>query len=434
MRSTEKNTVLKKGMKFVFLKLQNAFQRLVEKPKEYNDIAKQCDKEIVKINRIRLKIGATVVLFAEIAILFTFALDYFSTLNTDVLPNIIANAVFTFVLICALVLTTLIKNDRFFNVVVCFFAYFTIVFSVSLSYIDSHVKAASDIASYLMVLLIVAAALTHRPHVFMLTQLLVLVPMFVLFQTSSSFEMKITDFTNIGIANLFAAFVAYYGYNTTYKSIGNKIRIDHQKELLLSQAEVDALTQLYNRRKLNELLDSEWKRAIRVETGMSMILIDIDCFKNYNDTYGHLEGDECLIKVAGALKNHFKRADEFVARYGGEEFVVVMANSNLEKGVAACERALKAVRDLNIPHIKSTVAEHVTVSAFTDSLLEFINKTDMALYSAKANGRNRFSIAGEAVFMYGYQGAPKDTNEPCETCGHRLKNFIRHYCIICITA
>jgi diguanylate cyclase (GGDEF)-like protein len=170
---------------------------------------------------------------------------------------------------------------------------------------------------------------------------------------------------------------------------------------LKNLAETDALTELLNRRKFNEIITREWNRSIRSGGALALIIIDVDFFKNYNDTYGHLKGDDCLKMVGALLKEKFRRANEFAARYGGEEFAVIMAQSELEEGIAACTRLIDAVTSLAIPHGQSKAADHVTVSAGivvstpheNESLEDFINRADQALYKAKETGRNRFVVA-----------------------------------------
>jgi len=167
---------------------------------------------------------------------------------------------------------------------------------------------------------------------------------------------------------------------------------------LLEQARTDALTGIANRRYFDETLDREIRRAGRaVDAPLSMILCDIDHFKLYNDTYGHVAGDECLQQVALVMKSVFKRAGDLVARYGGEEFAVVMSVMNGESALAAAEQLRQAVWDRALPHESSLVADRVTLSIGVATLepgevieaQRFTSQADGALYTAKENGRNR---------------------------------------------
>jgi len=164
----------------------------------------------------------------------------------------------------------------------------------------------------------------------------------------------------------------------------------------------DALTKLCNRRKLDEVLDHEWRRCHREQVPLSFILIDIDYFKRYNDRYGHPEGDECLRRVAEALATTLRRPGDVVARYGGEEFAVVLPRTTLEGALRVAEALRKAVEELRIEHAGSEAADHVTLSVGVGSTEPLIDGTtvsdlvataDAALYEAKRSGRNRVASA-----------------------------------------
>ena len=152
-----------------------------------------------------------------------------------------------------------------------------------------------------------------------------------------------------------------------------------------------------NRRKFDMTIENEWNRASRDETSLSLILMDIDFFKKFNDNYGHAMGDDCLKKVARTIKKALNRASDFAARYGGEEFASVLPNCDIEGAVQTAQVIRKAVFNLNIPHEQSKAAEWVTLSLGTasiypqkeDSPLLLIKSADEALYKAKENGRNR---------------------------------------------
>jgi diguanylate cyclase (GGDEF)-like protein len=160
----------------------------------------------------------------------------------------------------------------------------------------------------------------------------------------------------------------------------------------------DGLTGLANRRRLDERLADEWRRAMRGNEPFGLVMIDIDHFKRFNDTYGHAMGDECLKAVAEALAGTLQRPCEFVARYGGEEFMAVLPDTPHAGLLLMAERMRAAVEALAIPHANSPTAEHVSVSLGAASLVEVTRASsltalcqiaDQALYSAKAAGRNR---------------------------------------------
>ena len=159
---------------------------------------------------------------------------------------------------------------------------------------------------------------------------------------------------------------------------------------------IDGLTQMANRRCLDEYLDQECKRASREQIPISLVLCDIDFFKNYNDNYGHQEGDHCLQEVAQAISKSTNRPADLVARYGGEEFVIVLPNTDAQGSVNVAIRATEVMRSLKLPHSHSKVAPYVTISCGVATLLpsqefeptDLLKAADQALYKAKAEGRN----------------------------------------------
>lgn len=198
------------------------------------------------------------------------------------------------------------------------------------------------------------------------------------------------------------------GLNTGYilrlnrvlkQSQARLLEITHQLEQL---AILDGLTGIYNHRHFQEHLNKEWRRAQRNKQPISLIMIDIDFFKNLNDSYGHPVGDECLKIVAQALKQSVNRPGDLVARYGGEEFVAVLPEVGAEGAALIAERMRAAVEALKFPHCDSRIAAHVTVSLGVASLVPtresspdmLIAAADKALYAAKETGRNRIQIAG----------------------------------------
>jgi diguanylate cyclase (GGDEF)-like protein len=163
----------------------------------------------------------------------------------------------------------------------------------------------------------------------------------------------------------------------------------------------DSLTGLSNRRFFNEFLNREWLREQRDQQPFSVIMIDIDYFKKYNDHYGHLEGDVCLQKVAWALQGALCRAGDVLARYGGEEFVAILPNTDIS-GAAELAAAFHAhVRKLGMPHKTSPLSSIVTISIGIASIIpnprispsQVVAMADEALYQAKQAGRNQSVIA-----------------------------------------
>jgi len=164
-------------------------------------------------------------------------------------------------------------------------------------------------------------------------------------------------------------------------------------------AHSDELTAIANRRRFDEFLGDEWRRAIRFKTGISLVLLDIDHFKLYNDTYGHQAGDECLKRVAAALKETIHRPTDLLSRFGGEEFAIVLGGTDHAGAMKVAELALSKVRDLRIPHPGSPTDRFLTASAGIatatatgdTSEAEVVKAADQALYRAKAGGRNQIA-------------------------------------------
>jgi diguanylate cyclase (GGDEF)-like protein/PAS domain S-box-containing protein len=162
-------------------------------------------------------------------------------------------------------------------------------------------------------------------------------------------------------------------------------------------AVVDDMTGLSNRRYFDERLTIEWKLAQRLNHPVSLIMIDVDYFKQFNDTYGHQEGDKCLQTVAKAMQQSVFRGTEAVCRYGGEEFCILLPSIDLDGAFVIAERVRENLEKLKLPHKASKVSDWVTisggVSTFTprieDEALQFVALADEALYQAKDQGRNQ---------------------------------------------
>jgi diguanylate cyclase (GGDEF)-like protein len=170
-----------------------------------------------------------------------------------------------------------------------------------------------------------------------------------------------------------------------------------RSDKLSREALVDGLTGVYNRKYFDQKLRAELERAQRSLTPVSLIMLDVDCFKAYNDTYGHPSGDRVLLDVVQAAREQLNRATDVLARYGGEEFAVVLPASDKAGANLIAEKIRRAVEQLNIPHSASVVAPQLTVSlgvACHDSRMpvsgpDLLELADRALYDAKRSGRNR---------------------------------------------
>ena len=180
-----------------------------------------------------------------------------------------------------------------------------------------------------------------------------------------------------------------------------------QQELLRANLELrrlthsDGLTGLSNRRYLDEFLSAEWKRAERERTEVSLLMIDVDYFKPYNDTYGHVAGDNVLRSVATTIRREIRQPRDLVARFGGEEFAVVLPGTGSAGARLLAEKMRRDVAGLALPHVGSAVSEHLTISIGVATLTPapglaetaLIEEADAALYRAKRDGRNRVAFS-----------------------------------------
>jgi diguanylate cyclase (GGDEF)-like protein len=181
--------------------------------------------------------------------------------------------------------------------------------------------------------------------------------------------------------------------------VANHLFQKRDRDQLKLMSSIDALTEVANRRRFDEYLHLEWRRAIRSKYPISLLMIDIDYFKSYNDTYGHQKGDECLRAVASEIEQHLRRPSDMVARYGGEEFSVILPETPSYSASSLAKRIWSGVGNLNIEHTGSARVGHLTISigaATTipdenQSISQFIENSDKNLYKSKSEGRNRIT-------------------------------------------
>src|SRR5271170_1544750 len=221
--------------------------------------------------------------------------------------------------------------------------------------------------------------------------------MFVYLAAGSALMLPGREFSHDALAilgtNLFGASVAYMHEKTSRKRFLEACLL---RELVAR----DGLTGIQNRRMFDQHIIRIWHQAVREEKRIAVLLVDIDCFKDYNDHYGHQAGDECLRAVAVSLSRCARRPLDFVARYGGEEFALVLYQASHEYVSEVLTRIQRSIAELNIPHDASRVASRLTVSIGAAFVLPAANRTlegliqlaDEALYSAKEEGRNRVIV------------------------------------------
>lgn len=182
-----------------------------------------------------------------------------------------------------------------------------------------------------------------------------------------------------------------------FARVRNHIESKRRRDDLEKISHTDALTGISNRRHFDQFLDQEWRRCIRGGFSLSIIMIDIDYFKQYNDYFGHSGGDDCLKKVATVLQQTLMRSTDFLARYGGEEFIIVLSQVEHKGAASLAEKLRGAVEKLRIPHPLSKIAPHVTISLGCATMIPIrgssaqplVNAADELLFAAKEQGRNQ---------------------------------------------
>lgn len=182
--------------------------------------------------------------------------------------------------------------------------------------------------------------------------------------------------------------------------VGNHIELKRLRDQLASMAVTDALTGLSNRRQMERSLSTETSRLARTEDWLSVVMLDIDFFKQFNDTYGHPAGDRCITMVAAALTRAVKRASDLPARYGGEEFACILPGADPRGAELVAQEIKLQIQSLNIPHQRSQISPFITVSIGVASARcrpgmtsdQWLNEADRQLYESKHGGRNRISV------------------------------------------
>jgi diguanylate cyclase (GGDEF)-like protein len=183
----------------------------------------------------------------------------------------------------------------------------------------------------------------------------------------------------------------------------NQIKVLEQVRTIERLSTIDQLTNLPNRRSFETRMGTEWGRATREKTPISILMIDIDLFKHYNDTYGHQQGDAALQEAAKVFSQKLKRHGDFAARWGGEEFIILLPNTDEEGAIDVAEQVRQAVERLEIPGLNGMITKiNVSIGIYTrmpnqgrSSISEFISRADKALYIAKNNGRNQAQVYKE---------------------------------------
>lgn len=218
------------------------------------------------------------------------------------------------------------------------------------------------------------------------------------FGTGREIPFMVTSTPLCGIDHSVIGMVEAFADITERKNAEKVLQLANRE--LERLATEDGLTKLSNRRRLDEYLDAEWRRHPGSPNPISLILCDVDFFKDFNDKYGHQAGDGCLIAVADAIRKRVGRPGDLIARYGGEEFAIVMPETGLKGAWQVAENIRKELTRRRVPHGRSSVAPYVTISCGIASMIPdpgnspgmLIEAADLALYRAKRQGRNRTVI------------------------------------------
>ena len=295
---------------------------------------------------------------------------------------------------------------------------------------DAPPKVIVATASWMLSLAALVVLWRRRPHSVLDVWLMVVMCVWI-------FDIALASVLNAGrfdvgwytgriyglLATSFVLLVLLYENSMLYAALIKTHASERRKAAELERLTIiDAMTGIANRRAFDKALDQEWRRTVRHGTPLSLLMIDVDCFKRFNDTYGHPAGDHCLQAIAAVLASNARRAGEVAARYGGEEFAVLLPHMDESEALSLAQRMCEGVRNLNIPHENSTAAPHVTIcvgvasaasviaAAAGDasrssggeqdlrmSALRLVQTADQGLYAAKAGGRNRAASARRGV-------------------------------------
>lgn len=244
------------------------------------------------------------------------------------------------------------------------------------------------------------------------TLLFVYLPIHILFLVlmphfQKSSEILFGNYINSTTFLIMSWAISYMRYKKQVEDFNNKKIIQKQSDELKRMnkkleelSQTDSLTGVFNRFMFDKTVKAEWNRCKRQFIPLSLIMIDIDFFKAFNDNYGHQLGDDCIRQVAGVLLAHTKRSSDIVSRYGGEEFAIILPYMEKENALTLAEQIREMVEELAIPHEDSSISEYVTISLGVNTVIpsngssieEFIRTTDKALYKAKKR-RNNIIVA-----------------------------------------
>ncbi|MCL1993804.1 MAG: diguanylate cyclase [Spirochaetes bacterium] len=230
-----------------------------------------------------------------------------------------------------------------------------------------------------------------------------IVTVYIFFLNSQIYNVYITSFLSAIFAVTLITKIIFYNHHVhTFVYIFN---IKELNKKLESLSITDELTKLNNRRSFLNYMNITWKQCQRLNLSLSVIMIDVDFFKKYNDSMGHLEGDNVLIAISQCMRNQLKRETDFIARFGGEEFVCLISYADKESAEKLARKLVRSIESLEIPHPMSDISKYVTISAGMAHIVpsvrvsqtQLLDEADKALYKAKQSGRNKVEISNFAL-------------------------------------
>lgn len=375
------------------------------------------------INRINLNIGKAMtklfIVMESILLIFLLALrrgDFFKV------PNIYYEGMYLLLIIVMAVLLIKIKklgknvkeNNKNIKIAMILGTSFILLWCAAISILDQSTNG--QIVVYAMAIMALAVFPFFRPKTLLFIYLAVhTMFVFLMPQLQHSNEILFGNVINSTLFLILAWIISRTRYINQIKIFnnGNIIRQKNDelkrlnKELeeanlqLEKLSKIDCLTGICNRYVFDNKIREEWDRSIRTFTPLSLIMVDVDFFKLFNDKYGHQAGDECLKQVALVLSSFARRSPDMVTRYGGEEFAVILPGAGQESAKELAERMRRGVEELNIKHEYSEISDRLTISLGVCTVIpssksstdEFIRSADMALYQAKRMNRNNVVVA-----------------------------------------
>ena len=382
-----------------------------ENNKLYQEIFTSIGSEEASRKRLQITARVRLVIIFPLILLFAFiSTGFFKEQSSEPQVYNIVLILWLFLSLAYITANLLINNFSYRSELVKLLTYSSIVIELTAN--QTVLYMAGTLTSYSTMFIVVsvalyrvflnygyalAAALTGA-GLFVLTSILELTGTGIFFPAfGHAAGVSVYNHLLAGICSIIAVLSGIFIAFTSINYGMNQVEKLHRQ--LVENSVVDVLTNIANRRYFEKHLDAEWRRARRNNTPLSLIMVDVDNFKLYNDNYGHLKGDICLRMIAQALQSGIKRPTDLVARYGGEEFAILLPETELEGAAILAENLRQQIINLAVPHAYSTVNNTVTISLGVATVIPhhtlpniLVERADKALYRAKRNGRNRVAL------------------------------------------